>query len=229
MAKKSVGRNPKLTQDEVKFVVKDFRDNVQPMGIISYSKIHSYANSLYEDKLISASTSDSFWRKEGRLGRIEVDKANRVFSETVTVSKGKEIKVPNVVDLVNKKYKNKEELLKHLIFMEKQFHESLEREKKLGKDLSELEETLQKVKSDLKERDTQNDKLQALVYRLSRILSESSNEEVRQNTEYAMKTIFSNPAAFFEFEERNKPKYEPKVIPFENSESKNKFSSRFRK
>jgi hypothetical protein len=229
MAKKSVGRNPKLTENEVKFVINDFKNKVQPMGIINYSKIHSYANKLYGAKLISAETSDSFWRKEGRLGRIEVDKANAIFSETVTTSKGKEIKVPNVVDLVNKKYKNKEELLKHLIFMEKQFHESLNREMKLGKEISALEENLQKAKSDLKEAGEKNEKLQELVYRLFRILSGTTNEEVKQQTEYAMKTVFSTPVAFFEFEERNKPQHEPKVIPFENSETKNKFSSRFRK
>ena len=145
MEKKSVGRNTKLTEEEVRTVIKMYRDNIHPMGNISFSEIHSYANQLYAEGIISASTSDSFWRKNGRLGRTEVEKANAIFSETVTISKGKEIKVPNVVDFVNKKYKNKEELLKHLIFMEKQFHESLDREKKLEKELSVLEETLQKI------------------------------------------------------------------------------------
>lgn len=229
MGKKSVGRNTKLSEEEVRRVITLYKENEKPMGNIVYSEVHSYANQLFAEGTISASTSDSFWRKEGRLGRIEIDKANEIFSETVTISKGKKIKVPNVVDLVNKKYKNKEELLKHLIYMEKQFHESLEREKKLGEELSALNEFLQKVKDDLKEKDTQNDVYQALVYRLFRILSESSNEEVKKNTEFAMETVFSTPTAFFEFEERNMTQLEPKITPFENSETKNKFSSRFRK
>ena len=149
---KTVGRKPKLTEEEVRKVILMFRENVQAMGNISYSEIHRYSNELFEQGVISASTSDSFWRKEGRLGRIEVDQANEVFSETVTVSNGKEVKVPNVVDLVNKRYKDKDDLLKHLIFMEQQFHESLDREKKLQKDLSKLQESHDKVKNDLKKK-----------------------------------------------------------------------------
>ncbi|MGR5909120.1 hypothetical protein ACT7DL_32595 [Bacillus paranthracis] len=69
-----------------------FRENVQPVGNIIYSEIHRYANELYEQGVISGSTSDSFWRKEGRMGRIEVEKANEIFSETITVSNGKRSK-----------------------------------------------------------------------------------------------------------------------------------------
>jgi hypothetical protein len=229
MEKKSVGRKSKLSEIEVRKVIKMFKENVQPMGNISYSEIHLYSNQLYDEGLISASTSDSFWRKNTRLGRIEVDKANEVFSETVLNSKGEEIKVPNVVDLVNKKYKNKEDLLRHLIFMEKQFYATLDREKKLKKEILSLEETLQKVRADKKEVDKTNDQLQGLVYRLSRILSETSNEEVKQKTEYAMKTVFNSPTAFIDFETINKPTEDSKVLSFEKEEAKNKFSTRFRK
>ncbi|BCC27001.1 hypothetical protein BCJMU51_1715 [Bacillus cereus] len=72
---KTVGRKPKLTEEEVRKVILMFRENVQAMGNISYSEIHRYANELHEQGVISASTSDSFWRKEGRLGRIEVDRS----------------------------------------------------------------------------------------------------------------------------------------------------------
>lgn len=116
--KKSVGRNTILSVAEVRKVIKLYKKNEKPMGNISFSEIHRYANKLYTEGIIPSATSDSFWRKDGRLGRIEVEKANEIFSETVTISKGKEVKIPNVVDLVNKKYKNKEDLLKHLIFME---------------------------------------------------------------------------------------------------------------
>ncbi|MDA1570029.1 hypothetical protein PDK93_28850, partial [Bacillus cereus] len=195
---KRVGRKSKLTEEEVRKVILMFRENVQGMGNISYSEIHRYANDLYEQGVISGSTSDSFWRKEGRMGRIEVEKANEVFSETVTVSNGKEVKVPNVVDLVNKRYKDKDDLLKHLIFMEQQFHESLGREKKLQKDLSKLQESQDKLKDDLKKEKESKNKLQDVVYRLYRTLMGHANEEVNQKVDYAMKTAFKEPANFLE-------------------------------
>ena len=76
---KRVGRKSKLTEEEVRKVILMFRENVQAMGNISFSEIHRYANELHEQGVISASTSDAFWRKEGRLGRIEVEKANEVL------------------------------------------------------------------------------------------------------------------------------------------------------
>lgn len=229
MEKKSVGRNTKLSIADVRKIIKMFKENVQPIGDISYSEIHRYANQLYYEGKVSASTSDSFWRKHGRLGRGEVDKANEVFSEIVTNSKDEKIKVPNVVDLINKKYKNKEDLLKTLIFMEKQFHETLAREKKLKKKILSLEENLEKTKSDRKRINETNDNLQGLVYRLFRILSETPIQEVQQKTEYAIKTVFSSPASFFDFDARNQLKAESSILPFEKDEAKNKFSNRFRK
>ncbi|MED3957708.1 hypothetical protein P4605_10285 [Priestia aryabhattai] len=229
MEKKSVGRNKKLTEHEVRVVIKMYKENIKPMGNIPYSDIHSYANQLYTQGIISNATSDSFWRKKGRLGRTEVDKANIVFSETVTITKNKEIQIPNVVDLVDKKYKDKEELLKHLIFMEKHFRESLDREKQLENKLSLKEQNLQTFKAKLKAADEKNEQLQGLVYRLFRSLSQVNNEEVRKQTDYAMKTVFSSPTTFFEFEEQNKSQDEATIIPIKDRESKTKFSSKFRK
>ncbi|WP_235832920.1 hypothetical protein [Gottfriedia acidiceleris] len=229
MVIKSVGRNHKLSEEEVRSVIRLFKENEQPIGNIKYSEIHKFANKLFESNELSASTSDSFWRKEGRLGRSEVDKANRVFSETIVIAKDLQITVPNVVDLVNKKYKNKEELLTNLIIMEKQFHSTLQREKKLKEANQSLEENLKIEKIKKKSVEQQNSSLQELVYLMWRILSETSNPEVQQKTDYAMKTVFSSPTSFLEFKERNE-KLANEVIPFNLADnSKTKFSSRFRK
>lgn len=227
---KSVGRNTKLSEEEVKNVIKMYKENINPMGNISFSDIHRYANELHEQGVVSSSTSDSFWRKEGRLGRVEVEKANAVFSETVSIAKGKEVVIPNVVDLVNKKYKDKDELLKHLIFMEKHLHESLGREKKLELKLLELEDSFQKTRDDLKESELKNDKLQSLVYRLFRVLSDSHNNETIQRTEYAMNTVFDSPIDFLNHE----PKIEQednKILSINSNQNnaKSTFSTKFRK
>ncbi|MDP9740684.1 UNVERIFIED_ORG: hypothetical protein QFZ59_002514 [Bacillus sp. B2I3] len=234
MGNKSPGRNTTLTIDEVRVVITSYRTNVQPMGNIEYSKIHSHANDLYDKRLISKPTSDAFWRKIGRLGRVEVDMANKVFSQTVAVSKGKKkITIPNVVDLVHKRYKDKENLLKHLILMENDFHDSVDREKKLEKKISALEETIQENKDKLQVLTESNEQLQGLVYRLFRSLSQTKDEEVQRQTEYAMNTIFSTPTAFADFLGRNErneeSQKEPQVLPFGNIEPNNRASNRFRK
>jgi len=234
MVRKSVGRNTTLTVEEVRKVIESFKDKVQPMGEIKYSKIHSHANELFDEGIISKPTSDAFWRKIGRLGRVEVDLANEVFSQTVAVSEGKKkINMPNVVDLVHKRYKDKDDLLKHLIPMERDFRNSIDREQKLEEKISTLEETIQEYKVKLQELNENNEQLQGLVYRLFRSLSETKDEEVQRQTEYAMKTLFSTPAAFADFLGKNKEKKElkdePQILLFGNVEPRNRISNRFRK
>lgn len=220
--KKTAGRKSKLTLDEVRKVIKLFKEQEQPSGLIKYADIHRFANELYEKNIISASTSDAFWRKEGRLGRVEVDQANVVFSESFITSKGDKISVPNVVDLVEKKYKNKDDLLLHLVEMEKQFHLTLDREKKLQKKVALLEGNLNDEKAAKQKLMKNNDELQGLVHRLYRILSETPNQDIKDKTEYAMKTVFDAPVEFLK--QKDEPlRKEENVVPIV------KRSSRFRK
>lgn len=230
MGNKSTGRNTKLSNDEVEKVIALYKENEQPSGIIKYSDIHRYSNKLYADGIISSFTSDAFWRKEGRLGRTAVDISNQVFSNAITISDGTTIKVPNVVDLVNKKYKMKDELLKHLISMENQFLKTLQREEKLKKTLLNTEQIVQKYKNDLLEVKKNNDDLQTLVFRLFRIASSTNDVEFQRQTDYAMKTMFTSPAAFAEFNSKQKEEVtEDNIVPFKQSEEKPKASSKFRK
>ena len=145
-----------------------------------------------------------------------------MFSESFITSKGDKISVPNVVDLVEKKYKNKDDLLLHLVEMEKQFHLTLDREKKLQKKVALLEGNLNDEKAAKQKLIQSNDELQGLVHRLYRILSETTNQEIKDKTEYAMKTVFDSPVEFLK--QKDEPlREEEKVVPIV------KRSSRFRK
>ena len=226
---KSAGRKPKLTLEEVQKVIELYRENIKPMGIIAYQDIFKYANQLYKEGIISADTSDNYWRKEGRQGRLAVDKANEINSEVVEVSKGKEINIPNMADLVEKKYKNKDDLLKHLLQVEKMFHQALEREKKQENEITKLQDSLQSAKEQLKAEKENNEKLQGLVFRLHRIASEQPTEEMKKQTEYAMKTTFSEPYDFAFFDETSKTKEVTNVIELDDAKPKKSITSRFRK
>ena len=232
MSKKAAGRKHKLTEEEVNKVIKLFKEEEKPSGMIAYADIFRFANKLFEENIISASTSDSFWRKEGRLGKTLVDKANQIFTEAVVNSKGNEVILLNMMDLINKKYNNKDEFTKHLLFMETQFHQTLQREKKLNEDLLKLEEDIQNEKEKKKHLEKSNNELQKLVYSLFRTLSDVTDPVVKEKTEMAMKTVFDSPTTFFEFEERNKLVIENvSSIPVQTKEQppKTKLSNRFRK
>ncbi|MFP7486465.1 hypothetical protein SFC65_20065 [Priestia filamentosa] len=229
MTKKTAGRNSKLNENEVNKVIKLFREQEQPAGVIKYADIHRFANELFEQGIIPASTSDAFWRKDGRLGRTIVDKANLVFSDTVLTSKGEELVIPDSLDLIEKKYKDKEALTKHMLFMEKQLRESLEREKKLKEKLIKAEESIQEEKNKRNKSDESNEELQGLVYSLYRILSDVSDPMVKEKVVYAMETVFSDPVSFLKNEEYNE-KTNEKIVPLQTTnENKKKLSNKFRK
>jgi hypothetical protein len=63
----AVGRNTVLSVEEVRKVIKMYKEHEKPMGNISFSEIHRYANKLYNEGIIPSTTSDSFWRKDGRF------------------------------------------------------------------------------------------------------------------------------------------------------------------
>ncbi|WP_394548145.1 hypothetical protein [Priestia aryabhattai] len=229
MNKKSVGRHHKLPEEEVKTIIKLFKEEEKPAGLIKYSDIYRFANKLYHSNRISASTSDSFWRKQGRLGRILVDEANIVFTDNVLTSKGDKVSVPNVVDLVHKKYKDKDDLIKHLIVMESQFRKSLQREKKLKEEYTVLEERLSAETEKNRNIKEQNKSLQEIIYRLYRILSDSNSKDVQEKTEYAMKTVFESPTSFFKMDEQKHNSYESIVSINKKKTPNNTFSNKFRK
>lgn len=231
MTKKTAGRNSKLNENEVNKVIKLFREQEQPAGVIKYADIHRFANELFEQGIIPASTSDAFWRKDGRLGRTIVDKANLVFSDTVLTSKGEELVIPNSLDLIEKKYKDKDELTKHMLFMEKQLRESIEREKKLKEKLNKAEESIQEEKNKRNKSDETNEELQGLVYSLYRILSDVSDPMVKEKVGYAMKTVFDVPVDFLNSFESGAQKVEQhNILSLNNTGgNKTKLSSKFRK
>ncbi|MBY0213843.1 MULTISPECIES: hypothetical protein [Priestia] len=229
MTKKNVGRKSKLSEDEVITVIKLFKKQEQPSGIIKYSEIHRFANSLFKQGVISQTTSDAFWRKEGRRGRKFVDNTNLVFSETLTTSKGENLVIPNICDLIEKKYKNKEELTKNLLFIERQFHQTLKREKDLKKKLVIAERKIQEEKEKKKAVEKTNIQLQDLVFTLYRTLVDISDPIIKERTESAMKDLFLNPTIFFNMEKKVEVDNENVLSIPNQKDEKNKISNRFRK
>lgn len=186
----TVGRTPKLTKEEIIHVIQDFRKNIKPMGKIEYAEIHRHANTLADSGLISSTTSSTFWRKEGYRGRTEVDLANITLSDVIIDSRGKEITVPNVVDLVNKKYTDRNELLKTLIKMEDNFRASLIRESKLKVEL-------ENKKAENKQLKEKNIDYQKMLYKMFNNIMETRNLDVIEKTNYALNKLLINPIEFY--------------------------------
>lgn len=110
-----VGRKVKLTETQVKEIIYLYKTERNVSGQIKYSDIHCFSNYLVEQ----GRSSESFWRKQGRLGRELVDEANTVFTHRLSSSSDTKKSIPNILDLIDKKYTNKEDLINSLLPLEK--------------------------------------------------------------------------------------------------------------
>lgn len=167
LSEKTVGRNKKLSEIEVINIIEKFRNEVQPQGVISYSDIFNFAQSLYEKGEVAESTSLSYWRKTGRLGRELVDRANEAFSEKFSVPIGDE-KVNNNVFVIFEKYQHdSKKLLRHLSVNERKHLNEIERLTKEKEQINLIYES-EKTKRKSLEENCKN--LQAIVFKTYKIL-----------------------------------------------------------
>lgn len=128
-----VGRKVKLTETQVKEIIYLYKTEKNVSGQIKYSDIYCFSNYLVEQGRLDTSTSESFWRKQGRLGRELVDEANAVFTHRLPISNDAKTAVPNIVDLVDKKYANKEALINSLLPLEKLIIKGIQKKTSLNK------------------------------------------------------------------------------------------------
>jgi hypothetical protein len=141
-----------------------------------------------------------------------IDKANNVFTSKPSTSDFLNDNVPNLADIVNKHYDDKETLIRELIVIERKFYKNIERSRALELKLTEDEGRLQEYKSKLSESENRCDDLQDVLFKL---LSYSSNKEVpivnhldtghKQTAivKKALENIFSNPSDFYNWYETN--------------------------
>lgn len=207
--KDSRGRKPKLTEEEVKEILILYRKEKNPIGLIKPVDIHLFVEELYKEGKISNVPSYAFWGKKDRLGGQLLAIANKVSSKAVYTYAGRRVLVPNVTDLINKKYYKKEELLDHLLDMEDNFNKTLKREEALQIQLADIKDKNSTLQA-------QNKELQELVYRLWAIIDDNPNTEVKERTEYAVNTLTTDTIGFLALDDIGSKKERSSV----NSKSK---------
>ncbi|WP_203249046.1 hypothetical protein [Sporosarcina beigongshangi] len=230
MANKA-GRKTKLTEKEVNHLIYLFKTEKQINGKIKYGDMHQFNNEVVQQGRFPTSAGEDFWRKKNRLGRMVIDKANSVFTSKVSTSEVPNDNIPNLSDIINKHYDDKEALIKELIVIERKFYKNIEQRKTLELKLAESERKVQEYKSKLSESENQSEYLQDLLFKMLRY---SSNKEVplvnhldtgQKQTSIvkgALENIFSNPSDFYNWYETNleaSGKIKDNVIPLKSKKT----------
>src|SRR5690606_5234229 len=126
---------------------------------------------LVQQGRFPTAAGEDFWRKKDRLGRMMIDKANNVFTSRPSTSEFPNDNIPNLADIVNKHYDDKETLIRELIVIERKFYKNIERIKTLELKLTESEEKVQEYKSKLSDSESRFEYLQDLLFKLLRYSS----------------------------------------------------------
>lgn len=128
-----------------------FKAERKTSGLIKPMEMFKFTEELYNQGRIPSLPSYEFWKKKDRLGRQLIEQRNRIDTVKLTNSEGKEITIPNVTDLVEKKHKNKEELLEALVPLENHLRNSINREINLKEKVASLEVEISNIKLSKKE------------------------------------------------------------------------------
>lgn len=167
--KKSQGA-PKTDYDEAELyaIVGDYRDNVKPIGMLSYAEIHRHNQKLFEEKsdICKKNYSVDFWKRVGQPGRKVVDEANDIRKTTLVDANNNKKDIPNVTDVVNKYIKDPERLIKHLLPLESEVRRSIATERKLKEKNTKLINEIENLKKEKRELKELKKSYENLIYQL---------------------------------------------------------------
>ena len=189
------GAKPKLTEEEANNILYLFRTEPggSPTGKIKASAIHEFANKLHLEGRVRNSPSLDFWYKPGRLGSKVLDEFNKVETSELPLPDGKTVSVPKVRDLVEKRYKNKNELIDNLTPLEDLAHKMVDKVISLSNKLQKSEKDREKLQKDKEELNRKVHDLEQAVFKLFRYIQLDSSDETKMITIRALKDIYKNP------------------------------------
>lgn len=230
MANKA-GRKTKLTKDEVNHLIYIFKTEKQINGRIKYDDMYQFNKELVQQGRFPTAAGEDFWRKKNRLGRMMIDTANSVLTNKASTSEIPNDNIPNLTDIVNKYYDNKDKLIGELIIMERKFYKHIERRKILESKLTESEEKIQKYKAKLSESDSNFEYLQDVLFKLLRYSSNkkvpladhlNTGEKQTDIVKSALENIFNNPSDFYNWYETKQEvseKIKDNVVPLKKEKT----------
>lgn len=233
MSKKKVGRKTKLTIEQVNNLIYLFKTEKEPNGAIKYIDMYRFNKELVQQERFPILASEDFWRKKGRLGRKIIDEANNIFSPEKVINNIPDDKIPNLLNLVKRKYDDYSELQKELIAIESKFYNNVKYKNKLETKLTKQEEQLNEYKKKLTDMENKYDYLQDLLFKLLRY---STSEDVpitnhldtgKKQTKIvkkALENMFHDPISFYNWiEEKENETYKDssneKVINLKDKKS----------
>jgi len=233
-----LARDNKLTIEEVKKIIYDYRTTKKAMGLLAPAEITRFNKELYERGEVSAAMEGSFWTRKGRLGRDKIDEANRVFKYKLTTSEGDEVEVPNVSDLVLKYGHDKEKLISELTVLQMLLFSSNKKENELKNQIIDLNDDLNVHKNELSQLKQQVTDLQELIFKMVRYSAIDDvpllNQLDIQNLEVgifkeALEGMFDKPTQFYQwFEdkvEEGKQMNDSKIVSINETKTKKNLST----
>jgi hypothetical protein len=225
------GRNLTLSKDQVNGIIGMFKAERKTSGLIKPMEMFKFTEELYNQGRIPSLPSYEFWKKKDRLGRQLIEQRNRIDTVKLTNSEGKEITIPNVTDLVEKKHKSKEELLEALVPLENHLRNSINREINLKEKVASLEVEISNIKLSKKELLSEKEELQNLVFELYRMIMKEYKSETKEFALSALQNVFKNPLEILMHTQEKSDNDSNQMFNEENIvsiESKKSFKNKFR-
>ena len=209
-----------LLQEELDKLIHRFTQDEKVSGWTKYSEVYRYAKRLYENGEIPYQLSEDYWRRDGRQGKVAIDKANSAYEALLCSNKTSRTDIyVDTEECVNKFFTGKPSDKKRLI-------EALMLNEKKAKDCNEFLRKNDALKDTIEALTGEKKALEALVKQYQTILFSWFNASIKSDVplinllttgksrhpivDFFFDTAFSNPkdgyAEFDEYRQKLKEK-----------------------
>lgn len=160
------GRKEKLYPDDlIQDIIYRYTTENNIKGEIRFSKVYKYSIKLYENKEIDIKFSEDFWRRNGKQGKLAIEKINKLYEKSLQNPSSDEFtKVIDTKLCVDMYYEgdksNKKKLISQLIVNEK----LAEKSERYIKKIRNQENEIIKLKEKLKESEQKNENYEKILF-----------------------------------------------------------------
>lgn len=194
-----------FNENELYYIIRNYREYIKPDGKITYSEIHKYNIELNKSNPNECPKvySIDFWKRKNQPGRKLIDQNNEL-RKIILTDESYLMALPNIYEIIEKYADSKEQLMRHLRPADRIMKKQFENIKELQNKNKELEERIENLKIEKDLLINRNKTLEDTIQKLFRYSDKSgvhlenminiSNKEKRIMR--ALDGIFDKPTDF---------------------------------
>ena len=234
-----MARPQKYSVEEVREIISQYvNSEFYNGGLIKYQSVFDFTQELQNKGIIQSTMSVDFWRKSDRMGRIEIERTNKILSKTVVPPKTDDavsyLTNVDIDDFLVKNYKDKDILAKMFLKLQDELRSLLKEKSSLEARLENVQEKLDIQMDNVQHLKKTKERLQDSLLQIFEYSGYSENglinlqkinnkKKMNPFLKEALLNMLDSPSAYLNVQEFEEPV--DNVVEFNNQKKKTEESA----